>query len=255
MTITQSPPRLFLVSPSSLVRVGIRAILAEVPDLTIIGEASTGSHALSEIDRLRPDVVVLDAEREETDSLSVCRALSAGEGTVRVLVLVGAHQQATLIQLVQAGANGVVLSQDAPRVLPHAVGVVTTTGAYLDPQMIPSALNALRVAAQPRYGGVLERLSPREQNILPLLAKGMTNKEIAAVLGLSDVTVKNYLHNLFRKLGITRRSWAAGIYEEFVRVAGCQQRERGASRQGSNQLQAATAMGIPSRAEGVRVRG
>lgn len=202
----------FIVNPQELVRVGIRTLLESVTDFVVVGEAGSRQDALPLILQLKPDIVMLDLRVQDGKGIDTAKDLLSRLPSTRVLFLADTLDDTILLSAVATGAHGYVLQDAGTDTLLHALRTVTKGQSYLDPGMTRHTFAYLRKLAdrEPERGRNL--LSPQEQRLLPLIAQGKTNKEIAAELGLSDKTVKNYLANVYTKLHLTRRSQAAAFY-------------------------------------------
>ena len=204
--------QVFIVNPQELVRVGIRTLLESVADFSVAGEASSRQEALPLIFQLKPDIVMLDLRMQEGTAIDTAKEVLTRLPATRVIFLADTLDDTILLSAVATGAHGYVLQDAGTDTLLHALRTVSKGQAYLDPGMTRHTFAYLRKLAnrEPERGRHL--LSPQEQRLLPLIAQGKTNKEIAAELGLSDKTVKNYLANVYTKLHLTRRSQAAAFY-------------------------------------------
>jgi two-component system response regulator DevR len=202
----------FIINPQELVRVGIRTLLESVTDFTVVGEASSREDAWPHILQLKPEIVMLDLRVQDGKGIETAKDLLLRLPATRVLFLADTLDDTILLSAVATGAHGYVLQDAGTETVLHALRTVTKGQSYLDPGMTRQTFAYLRKLAdrQPERGRHL--LSPQEQRLLPLIAQGKTNKEIAAELGLSDKTVKNYLANVYTKLHLTRRSQAAAFY-------------------------------------------
>ena len=202
----------FIVNPQELVRVGIRTLLDSVADFSVVGEAGSRQEALPLVLQLKPDIEILDLRIQDGKAIETAKDLLIRLPGTRVLFLAETFDDTILLSAVATGAHGYVLQDAGTDTLLHALRTVTKGQSYLDPGMTRHTFAYLRKLAkrEPERGRHL--LSPQEQRLLPLIAQGKTNKEIAAELGLSDKTVKNYLANVYTKLHLTRRSQAAAFY-------------------------------------------
>lgn len=209
---SERPAHVFIVNPQELVRVGIRTLLESVNDFTVVGEASARQEALPLILQLTPDIVMLDLRAQDGKGIETAKDLLSQLPATRILFIADTLDDTILLSAVATGAHGYVLQDAGTDTLLHALRTVTKGQSYLDPGMTRHTFAYLRKLAdrEPERGRHL--LSPQEQRLLPLIAQGKTNKEIAAELGLSDKTVKNYLANVYTKLHLTRRSQAAAFY-------------------------------------------
>lgn len=214
----QAPIQLILVDDHELVRKGLRSFLDLEKDLRVIGEAETVAAAVTLVQRLHPHMVLLDMRLPDGTGMEACRRLLAVAPALRILVLTSYAEDATVLAAVESGAHGYVLKDIRTHDLIQAIHTVAEGRGYLDPHIAQQALHWIRT--KPRAGLLskgLAQLSPQERLIMPLLADGKTNKEIASQLHLSDKTVKNYLANIFDKLHVRRRTEAVAL---FLRATG-----------------------------------
>ena len=207
------PIRLVIVDDHELVRKGLRSILDLEADLRVVGEADTTAGAVTLVERLRPHMVLLDLRLPDASGVQACGQLLAAAPNLRILVLTSYAEDATVLAAIQHGAHGYVLKDVRAQDLLRAIRTVAAGRGYLDPRVAQQTLSWIR--SRP-VGGMaskgLPQLSPQERLIMPLLAEGKTNKEIAFELNLSDKTVKNYLANIFDKLQVKRRTEAVAWF-------------------------------------------
>lgn len=209
----QPPTRLIIVDDHELVRKGLRSFLDLEGDLRVVGEAETAAEAVALVERVHPQLVLLDMRLPDASGMEACRQLVAVAPDIRILVLTSYADDATVVAAVQSGAHGYALKDVRTDDLIRAIHTVAEGRGYLDPRIAQQALHWIRT--RPRAGTValgLAQLSPQERLIMPLLADGKTNKEIALELHLSDKTVKNYLANIFDKLHVKRRTEAVAWF-------------------------------------------
>ena len=207
------PIRIIIVDDHEMVRKGLRAFLDLEKGLLIVGEAGTVAEAVALVERLHPQMVLLDVKLPDASGMDACRRLLAVAPQLRILVLTSYAEDATVVAAVQSGAHGYVLKDVRTDDLIRAIRTVAEGRGYLDPRITQQALHWIRAGLRPaaHHQGIAQ-LSPQERLILPLLAEGKTNKEIAVQLGLSDKTVKNYLANIFDKLHMKRRTEVVAWY-------------------------------------------
>jgi DNA-binding NarL/FixJ family response regulator len=206
---------LLIVDDHEVVRQGLRTLLDLEPDVRVIGEAASVAEAILETVRLQPQVVLLDVKLPDGSGVAACRQILAKTPATRVLMLTSFSDDAMVVDAVQSGAHGYALKDVRTRDLIQAIRTVASGQGYLDPRVAQQTLHWIRhrtshTSDQP--GNRQDRLSSQERAILPLLAEGKTNKEIALSLKLSDKTVKNYLANIFDKLQVRRRTEAVSWY-------------------------------------------
>jgi two-component system response regulator DevR len=217
----RSPTHIVLIDDHEMVRQGLRALLHLEPDIEIVGESATVADGVATVERLSPQMVLLDVKLPDASLTEACRRLLAVAPKLRILVLTSYAEDSTVIAAVQNGAHGYVLKDVRMDDLLHAIRTVAGGHGYLDPRVTQQALHWIRTSSQqgaPSHGTF--RLSPQERLILPLLAEGKTNKEIAVQLRLSDKTVKNYLANIFDKLQVKRRTEAVAWFMKETHVTG-----------------------------------
>jgi DNA-binding NarL/FixJ family response regulator len=201
----------FLLDDHELVRRGIRDLLWGSDEVRIVGEASTAAEALEMIPQTRPDVAVLDVRLGDANSdfggIEVCREIRATHPEIACIMLTSYEDDEALLAAILAGAAGFVLKQVKGGALLDAVKHVAAGGSLIDPSVTARVFDQLReptAAADP-----LAHLTPQEKRILGFITEGLTNREIAAEMILSEKTVKNYVSNLLSKLGMARRAQAA----------------------------------------------
>ncbi|MFF3609803.1 response regulator [Streptomyces sp. NPDC002463] len=210
---SDAPTRVFLVDDHEVVRRGLRDLLDDEPDLEVVGEASTAAHALARGPALRPDVAVLDVRLPDGDGISVCRELRSRMPGLACLMLTSFDDEDALLDAIMAGAAGYVLKQIKGSDLVSAVRTVATGQSMLDPATTARLMRSLRdpVVAKAPEDERLAVLSERELSVLELIGQGLTNRQIAKRLYLSEKTVKNHISRLLGKLGVERRVQAAVI--------------------------------------------
>jgi two-component system, NarL family, response regulator DevR len=199
--------RVFLLDDHEVVREGVRRVLESAGDIEVVGEASTAIEALEQITAAIPDVAVLDVRLPDGDGIDVCREIRSRHPEVACLMLTSFADDEALAQAIMAGASGYVLKQIHGQDLVASVRSAATGHSLIDREMARRVLEDLHRARAEEEG--VERLTPREREILEMIAAGKTNRQIGAELYLSDKTVKNYVSNLLGKLGMGRRSEAA----------------------------------------------
>ena len=200
-----------LVDDHDVVREGLRSLLRRAPEIEVVGEAGTAALALTEAARLQPDVVVLDVRLPDGSGVEVCREIRSARPETRVLMLTSYADDEALFASIMAGAAGYLLKETRAAALLDAIATAARGGSLLDPAMTQRVFERLRTASTGPEDPV-SQLSEQEQRILSLIAKGKTNKEIAAEVFLSDKTVKHYVSNILSKLQLTRRSEAAAFW-------------------------------------------
>ncbi len=204
--------RVFLLDDHELVRRGIGALLNAEDDMEVVGEASTAAQARGRIRATRPDVAVLDVRLPDGNGIDVCRDIRSALPETRCLMLTGYDDDDAIYAAVLAGAAGYVIKDIRGSTLVESVRAVAAGRSLLDPALNRRVVERIkeRHDTDPR----LDSLTMRERQILPLVAEGLTNREIGDRLGLAEKTVKNYLSGLLSKLGLQRRTQAAVLHLE-----------------------------------------
>lgn len=205
--------RLVIVDDSELVRVGLQTLLQGAPGIELCGVAATAAEALVVCRRKRPDVVLLDIHLPDGTGINVCRSLLSECADTRVLFLTSSSEQDVVDEAIRAGAHGYLLKEINTAALLQGIRDVAAGRSILDPQITARVMDLLK---SERNKPLIAGLSPQEQRVLAKIAEGRTNKEVAADLGLTEKTVKNYLSNIFEKLHFTRRAQAAAYYTQTV---------------------------------------
>lgn len=217
------PVRVFLLDDHEVVRRGVRDLLEAEPDIVVVGEAANAREALARVPATRPDVAVLDvrlgnATGGDHEGVEVCRELRAELPELACLMLTSFDDDEALFDAIMAGAAGYVLKQIGGSDLIAAVRTVATGKSLLDPRMTSRVMARIR-EPEPEPESVvpreLDRLSPRELEILDLIGLGLTNRQIAERLFLAEKTVKNRVSSILGKLGVGRRIQAAMIAERL----------------------------------------
>jgi DNA-binding NarL/FixJ family response regulator len=194
-----APIRVLVADDHTVVRQGIRHVLEEERDFAVVAEAATGAEALAAAERHRPDVVVLDISMPGESGLAVAARLRELLPATRVLILSMHDNTEYVVESVRSGADGYLLKDSAATELRSAVRAVHRGESWFSPAIASRLSAALRGGGAP---GALDQLTAREREVLVGVARGYTNKEIAAELGISHRTVETHRESLMRKLGI-----------------------------------------------------
>jgi DNA-binding NarL/FixJ family response regulator len=203
------PLKVMLVDDHEIVRQGLRALLEAEGDIEVVAEANNGPSAVSLASAHQPDVVVMDVRMPGGSGVEACRAIRDERPDAQVIMLTSFSDDEALFNSIMAGAAGFVLKQIRGRDLIDAVRTVGEGKSLLDPEVTKRVLERLRKAKFDERDPKLARLSAQEERILVLVGEGLTNREIAARIHLSDKTVKNYVSTILQKLEVARRAEAA----------------------------------------------
>ena len=209
--------RVLLVDDHQMVRVGLRTLLNRLPDIMVAGEAGSAEECMDIIRTLDFDVALLDVRLPGRSGLELCQEIKAVYPDRRILFLTSYFSDQFVQQAMTAGAEGYLLKEIDSDKLARSIREAFQGTLKFDPKApdISGAGTGHGGAAGSPAG--LDRLSPQEMRVIQLVSEGMTNRQIAEAMGLSEKTVKNYLSNLMEKLNISRRSQAAAFYAEHIR--------------------------------------
>ncbi len=206
------PIRVLLVDDQRLMREGLRTLLELEQGLEVAGEAENGQAALQLVESLRPDVVLMDIRMPGMDGVEATRRLMLRWPEVKVIILTTFDDDAYIFEGLRAGALGYLLKDVSGSELTEAIRKVAQGGALIEPSVARKVLaefNRLAPQTAPSVTPLPEALTAREEEIVHWIAKGLTNKEIALRLNLTEGTVKNYVTTVFQKLGVQDRTQAA----------------------------------------------
>lgn len=201
--------KIMLVDDHEVVRQGLRALLEAEDDIEVVAEAESGPMAVSLASAHQPDVIVMDVRMPGGSGVEACRAIRDERPDAQVIMLTSFSDDEALFNSIMAGAAGFVLKQIRGRDLIEAIRTVGSGRSLLDPAVTQRVLERLRKAKFDEKDPKLSRLSPQEERILDLVGEGLTNREIAEKIHLSDKTVKNYVSTILQKLEVARRAEAA----------------------------------------------
>jgi len=211
--VNDQPLRIVLADDHAVLRAGLRALIGDEADMTVVGEAGDGAEAVALVERERPDVVVMDISMPGMNGLEATERIAAMQLPTKVLVLTMHAEEQYLFQVLQAGGSGYVLKQSADTELMDAIRAVHRGEAFLYPSGVRLLLQAYLKGEKPASGRVEHgKLSEREEQVLTLTAEGYSNQEIASRLYLSSKTVDTYRQRIMEKLELQHRS-------ELVRYA------------------------------------
>jgi two-component system, NarL family, nitrate/nitrite response regulator NarL len=210
--------RIVIADDHPIFRDGLRKLLDTEDDMQIVGEVSNGNECTVMIGKLKPDILLLDLRMPEKDGLTLLEEMNFDSLPTRVIVLTATEDDRDVVRAMRLGARGVVLKQSATDLLIKSIHKVYGGEIWLDKRMTAEVMKAFAKSAEggPRRDKPL--LSDREKEIVQLVAQGFRNKEIGEKLFISEQTVKNHLHNIFDKLGVSDRLELA-LYAIHHRIA------------------------------------
>jgi DNA-binding NarL/FixJ family response regulator len=203
--------RIVIADDHPIVRDGLKKLLQLEEDFEVVGEAADGREVLDKVQELDPDVLLLDLRMPNLDGLAALQALQQSNKRTRVIVLTASEDKNEFVQAMKLGCSGIVLKQTAPDLIVKSIRKVHSGEIWLDSHTTAAVMRqfstGLEGAGGPGGGKGRERspLSAREREIVALVAQGYKNKEMAERMFISEQTVKNHLHNIFDKLGVSDR--------------------------------------------------
>jgi len=201
--------RILLVDDHEVVRLGLKALLSRYPHFEVVGEAAGADEALQQVSHLRPDVVVMDIRLPGKSGIEATRDIVEAYPATKVIMLTSFADDDLLFDAITAGASGYVLKQIGSADLVRALESIGRGESLLDPALTQKVFQRVREATRQAENAAFSDLTDQELKILVLVSKGMTNKEIAAVVFLSEKTVRNYVSSILSKLSVSTRAEAA----------------------------------------------
>jgi two-component system, NarL family, response regulator LiaR len=206
---SEQPIRILLVDDDAVVRKGMRTLLDREPGLEVVGEADDGEQAVRAADRLRPDVILMDLEMPGVGGIEATQRISASQPESRIVVLTSHAAEEDVFPALKAGAQGYLLKHSAPEEVLHAIRQAHRGETVLHPTIARMVLQELHRPAPPKQARTTDPLSERELEVLRLLARGMSNQEIADALVVGEATVRSHVSSILRKLQLASRTQAA----------------------------------------------
>jgi two-component system nitrate/nitrite response regulator NarL len=203
--------RIVIADDHPIVRDGLKKLLLLEDDFEIVGEAADGREVLEKVQELDPDVLLLDLRMPNLDGLSALQALQQTNKRTRVIVLTASEDKNEFVQAMKLGCSGIVLKQTAPDLIVKSIRKVNAGEIWLDSHTTAAVMRQFQTgqeasgSVQGGKGRERSPLSTREREIVALVAQGYKNKEMAEKMFISEQTVKNHLHNIFDKLGVSDR--------------------------------------------------
>jgi two-component system nitrate/nitrite response regulator NarL len=205
MTKTKQAIRILVADDHVIFRDGLRKLLEVSEDVQIVGEASNGVECVKMLAKFKPDILLLDLRMPEKDGLAVLEEVNFDTLPTRVIVLTAAEDDRDVVRAMRLGARGVVLKQSASDLLLKSIRKVYDGEIWLDNRMTAEVIDAFKKSSESGQRREKPLLSEREKEIVQLVAQGFRNREIGEKLFISEQTVKNHLHNIFDKLGVSDR--------------------------------------------------
>ena len=202
-----SKTKVLLVDDHTVVRQGLKALLASEPDIEVIGEADNGRDALSRVDELQPNLVLIDISMPGLNGIEATRQIRHNYPEVKVVVLSMHANEEYVFQVLRAGASGYVLKQSDSMEVVTAIRAAMSGGSFLSPPISRAVIDSYVSRAEARgQGDDLDLLTPREREVLQLLAEGFPNRAIAEQLNISVKTVETHRSNMMNKLEVKNKT-------------------------------------------------
>jgi two-component system response regulator DevR len=203
--------RIMIVDDHEVVRIGMRTAFEAEPDLIVVGEASNGAEALAKIPVLDPQIVLMDVRMEKMNGIEACREIKSRNPNVQILMITSYTDDDAMISSILAGASGYLLKHVSRADLLRSIRLVASGHQLIDSDTAKQAMESLA-----QIPG--SELTERERQVLALVARGYTNKQIADTLFVSEKTARNHVSHILDKLGLSRRSEAAAFAVEHKLV-------------------------------------
>ena len=229
--------QVLIADDDDLMRAGLVELLTADPGIEIVGQAATGRQAVEQTRRLAPDVVLMDVRMPDLDGISATRALAQAAPAARVLILTTFEQDDYVFGALRAGASGFLLKRTRPEELIAAVHTVAAGEALLSPSVTRRVIDRMAQQPTPELAdqAKLEALTPREREVLERLARGLSNREIAAALAVEESTVRTHVKRVLMKLGLRDRvqavifAYESGVNRPAVRARPPARRDQASS--------------------------
>jgi DNA-binding NarL/FixJ family response regulator len=207
-----SEVRVLVVDDHEVVRLGLQTALEDVEDINIVGQAATAQEAVAGANRLRPDVVLMDVrlgDEHDQSGIDACRELMSGDTGVKVLMFSSFGERELVLAAIMSGAIGYLTKNVRRSELVDALHTAARGDSLLDPRVVAPVLEQLKSVSQEQVRTTDGGLTAREQEVLSLIAEGITNRQIAERLVISEHTARNHVGNILGKLGFRSRAEAA----------------------------------------------
>ena len=203
--------RVLVVDDHEVVRTGLKAILEPEEDMDVVGQAASATEAIERVPRLAPDVVLMDVRMEGMSGIEACCLIKSAHPRTNVLVLTSFGEEEAVMSSIMAGASGYLLKNTGRAGLLAAIRAAAAGQKLLDPSVTGKVMERLAGLAAREEERATEVISGREKEVLGLVAQGLTNKEIADKLVISENTARNHVSNILGKLGLSHRAQAAAF--------------------------------------------
>jgi DNA-binding NarL/FixJ family response regulator len=199
--------RVLIADDDHLVRAGLVEVLSNDPTIEIVGQAATGREAVERARRLAPEVVLMDVRMPDLDGIAATAELSRAASSARVLILTTFEQDDYVFESMRAGASGFLLKRTRPEELIAAVHTIAAGDSLLSPSVTRRVIDRMAQQPTPRFAdqAKLDELTPREREVLALVARGLSNREIATELVVEEATIRSHIRRILMKLELRDR--------------------------------------------------
>ena len=206
--------RLMIVDDHEVVRMGIRAAFELETDISVVGEASNGEEAIAKVSVFGPQVILMDVQMQSMSGIEACREIKSMHPTISILMFTSFADEEAVLNSIIAGANGYLLKNVGRAELLKTIRLIATGQSLLDPTATKKVMDRMHALANGTARVPGEDLTEREREVLALVTRGYTNKQVAEALYMSEKTARNHVSHILEKLGLSRRSEAAAFAVE-----------------------------------------
>jgi two-component system, NarL family, response regulator DevR len=206
--------RLMIVDDHEVLRMGMRAAFELETDISVVGEAKNGAEAVAKVGVLAPQVILMDVRMDKMGGIEACREIKSAHPAVSVIMITSYTDEKAVLASVMAGASGYLIKNASRAELLKAVRLVASGQSLLDPNKAKQTMTRVTKSATSTTQTPGDELTEREREVLTLIARGYTNKQIAEALDVSEKTARNHVSHILEKLGLARRSEAAAFAVE-----------------------------------------
>jgi two-component system, NarL family, response regulator DevR len=200
--------KILLVDDHEVLVLGLKTLFQRRENFEVIGEAYSGTEAITKAVELKPNVVVMDIRMPDISGIEACREIKQNNPNINVIMLTSHADDDAIFASLMAGASGYVLKQIGSQALIEAVETVSKGQSLLDPSVTNKVIKKMREMSQTNSNSDIHMLTAQEKNVLALIAEGKTNKEMANILFLGEKTIRNYVSNILHKLNLQTRAQA-----------------------------------------------